>query len=195
MTTAKSHIANIVVCIGILPIIYLCVGCSTLFAPQSFSENYSLGAGVQSDAPEAIDGDMDTISNNTRIMISLPEMKSIRKVIIYSPNISNFVIYESLGEEGKWRPIKSIKGNKLDKIIVNTQVRTDKIRIFVSDTRGTRFAEPGAVRDVNGDLNAFSRQVDARPIVREIELYGLVDIDKPEEDEDEFIIDPKAPLF
>jgi hypothetical protein len=173
---------NFAVCI--LSAICLCAGCSALFAPQQLSENYALAEGVECDAPEAVDGNLNTVSKNTRIVISLPEKKSIRKIIIHSPNISNFILYESIGEEGEWRPIKSVKGNKLTKVIINTHVTTDKIRMFVTDTRGGRVADPGSLRDVDGDTNIFSRQVDAPPQIQEIELYGLVDK-----------IEPKAPLF
>ena len=164
--------------------VYLCAGCSTLFAPQRLSDNYALERGVECNAPAVIDGDMETISNSTRIVISLPEEKSIRKIVIHSPNISNFIVYESTGPEGEWDPIKSVKGNKLNEIVINAHVITDKIRIFITDTRGTRFADPDTVRGVDGELNMFSRQVDARPIIQEIELYGLVDA-----------VEPKAPLF
>jgi hypothetical protein len=168
----------------IISAICLCAGCSTLFAPQQLSENYALAEGVECDAPEAVDGDLNTVSNNTRIVISLPEKKSIRKIIIHSPNISNFILYESIGEEGEWRPIKSVKGNRLTEVAINTHVTTDKIRMFVTDTSGGRFAEPESLRDVDGRTNIFSRQVDAPPQIQEIELYGLVDK-----------IEPKAPLF
>ena len=97
------------------------------------------------------------------------------------------ILYQSIGEEGEWRVIESIKGNKLDKVVINTQVMTDKIRMFITDTSGGKFADPGNVRDVDGNVNIFSRQVDALPQIQEIELYGLVDkIEK---------IEPKAPLF
>ena len=179
ITDLGSWICTLSVC--------LCVGCSTLFAPQTFSENYALADGVICDAYEVVDGDLETVSNRSRIVITLPEAKPIRRVIIYSPNISNFILYESTGPEGEWDPIKRVKGNKLDKIVVNTQATTDKIRLFVSDTRGTRFADPGQVRDADGRTNMFKRQVDARPVIQEIELYGLVDsINK---------VEPKAPLF
>lgn len=170
-----------------MSVICLCVGCSALFAPQQFSENYAAAEGVECNAPEAVDGDLSTVSSNTRIVISLPGRKSIRKIVIYSPNISNFILYESTGQEDEWRVIESIKGNKLDKVAINTQVMTDKIRMFVTDTSGGRFADPGNVRDVDGNVNIFSRQVDALPQIQEIELYGLVDkIEK---------VEPKAPLF
>ena len=193
-----------------------CVGCSALFAPQELSENYTLAAGVECDAPEAVDGDLNTVSNNTRIVISLPERMTIRKIIIHSPNISNFILYESTGREGDWVVIKSIKGNKQTRIVINTVVATDKIRMFITDTRGTRFADPGTVRDVNEGSNIFSRQVDAPPQIQEIELYGLVskervhtgvekidvdevdidvDVGEAEEDTDEYKIDPNAPIL
>ena len=166
----------------------LCTGCSTLFAPQQFSENYARSSGVICNSPRAVDGDINTASNNTRILITLPEIKSIRKIIIYSPNISNFIIYESIGQEGEWRPITSVKGNKSTKIIINTQVTTDKIRMFITDTTGIRFDKPGVVKDLQGrEFQVYSRQRDARPVIQEIELYGLVDA--PEE------IKPDAPLF
>ncbi len=179
----KSMVCILIVC--------LCTGCSalsTLFVPQQLSENYARASGAICNSPKAVDGDLDTASNNTRILITLPEMKSIRKIIIYSPNISNFIIYESIGQEGEWRPIKSVKGNKSTKIVINTQVTTDKIRIFVTDTTGSRFVGPGVMKDLRGrDVQVYSRQVDARPVIQEIELYGLVDT--PEE------IKPEAPLF
>lgn len=159
----------------ILLFLPLCVGCSALFVPQQLSENYALAEGVECDAPEAVDGDLKTVSNNTRILISLPEKRSIRKIIIHSPNISNFILYESLGKEGEWRIIKSVKGNTLSKIVIDTQVTTDKIRLFVTDTSKGRFADPGTVNYGNGRTNIFSSQVDALPIIQEIELYGLVD--------------------
>jgi len=159
----------------ILLTICLCLGCSTLFAPQQLSENYARIPGVKSNAPEAVDGDLNTISKNTRIFISLPEEKSIMKIVIHSPNISNFTLYELAGEKNEWRRIKGIKGNKLSKIVINTQVTTDAIRMFVSDTSKGRFAEPGTIRHMDGHTNIFSSQVDALPQIQEIELYGLVD--------------------
>ena len=183
---AKSRIANLTLWICILAVCLL-AGCSTLFAPQEFSENYALADGVRCDAPAVVDGDLETTSESRRIVISLPEAKAIRRVIIHSPNISNFVLYESIGEKDEWRLIKRVKGNKLNKIVVNTQVTTDKIRIFVSDTRGSRFVDPGKMIDETGRKNVFTRKVDTRPIIQEIELYGLVSsVDD---------IDPQAPLF
>ena len=167
--------------------VFLCAGCSAFFAPQTLSENYALDDGVRCDAPEAVDGDLKTASNRTRIHITLPEEKSIRRIIIHSPNISNFVLYKSTGPEGDWRPIKSVKGNELDKVVINTQVITDKIRMFVSDTRGTRFAKPGRIIEADGLPSQFSRQVDVRPVIQEIELYGLVDSTEK--------VEPTAPLF
>ena len=179
MANSKLWICILVIC--------LCAGCSALFAPQILSENYALADGVQCNAPEAVDGDLETVSNSRRIVIALPEAKPIRRIVIHSPNISNFVLYESTGPEGEWQPIKSIKGNKLDRIVVNAHVITDKIRMFVSDTRGTRFADPGKMRDADGRTNLFSRQVDVRPEIQEIELYGLVDSVNE--------VEAKAPLF
>ncbi|MGQ9609342.1 MAG: hypothetical protein ACUVWN_08570 [bacterium] len=152
----------------------LFIGCSTLFVPQQLSENYALMPGVECDAPEAVDGDLNTISNNTRIHISFPEKKSIRRIIIHSPNISNFIIYENLGGEGQWKIIKSFKGNTQTRIEVNTQVTTDKIRIFITDTTGVKYVGPGVAKDKNGFYQKVDAQLDTRPQIQEIEIYGLV---------------------
>jgi len=182
----KIEVANPKLWICILAV-WLFAGCSTLFAPQELSENYALEDGVQSDAPAVVDGDLETSITTRRIVITLPEARAIRRVIIHSPNISNFVLYQSIGAEGEWRPIKSVKGNKLDKIVVNTQVTTDRIRLYVSNARGSRFAEPGQTLDETGRRNRFSRMVDARPVIQEIELYGLVGSAEK--------IEPQSPLF
>ncbi len=164
---------------SIILVICLCAGCSALFAPQELSENYAFAPGVECNAPLAVDGNLETVSSSTRILITLPERKSIRKIIIHSPNISDCILYESTGQEGQWKIIKGIRGNKLPRIVISTQVITDKIRMFVSDTRGSRFADPGTVMAEDGYTNLFSRRVDAAPQIQEIELYGLVDKIKP----------------
>jgi len=165
-----------------------CANFEKVFAPQQLSENYALMPGVECDAPEAVDGDLNTVSNNTRIVISLPEKKSIRRIVIYNTNIANFILYEYKGKEGDWKIINSFKGNKQPKIVVNTQVVTDKIRIFISDTHGSRFVGPGIVRDENKIIHKVDAQLDALPEIQEIELYGFVDtVEKPEKS--------KKPIF
>jgi hypothetical protein len=151
------------------------IGCSTLFAPQQLSENYTRLPGVECDAPEAVDGNMNTISNRSRIVISLPEKRSIRRIVIHSTNISNFILYEYKGNVGDWKIIKGFRGNTESKIVIDTQVITDKIRIFISDTSGTRFVGPGVVRDKNGLIYEVDAQIDVKPQIQEIELYGFVD--------------------
>jgi hypothetical protein len=175
------------VCYGSLSLILLifvfagCANFEKLVAPQELSENYSLLPGVECDAPEVVDGDLNTISNNTRIVISLPEKKSIRRIVINNTNISNFILYEYQGKEGDWKIINSFKGNTQPKIVVNTQVITDKIRIFISDTRGNKFVGPGVVKDDSGFNRKVDSQLDSPPETQEIELYGFVDtVAKPE---------------
>jgi hypothetical protein len=161
--------------------VFICVGCSTLFVPQQLSENYALTPGVVCNAPGVVDGNLNTASSEKRIVISLPEKKSISKIVVHSPNVSNFIVYEFLGNEGQWKIIESVKGNKLPKVVIDTHVITDKLRFFITDTRGVDFADPGTMRDEDGLINMFSRRVDATPQVQEIEIYGLVDKIKTDE--------------
>ena len=90
------------VCMFVVILFMPLTGC-VLFTQQEWSENYALMDGVKSNSPLAIDGNIETIGeaqlprNSTgrlsspEILITLPEKKVIRKIIIHSDNLKKLV--------------------------------------------------------------------------------------------------------
>jgi hypothetical protein len=164
------------------------ISTQNIFKEQQWSENYAKADGVKSTSPETIDGDMNTVGKipfpegaygkpvvgafpNAEAIITLPEKKSISKIVIRSDNLPDFKVLASVGVVGgkeDWKLIKEFTNNKLKEIIIRTSVQTDKILIRargiapISSTESTR---------VMGGV-VTSRKV-IEPEIREIELYGF----------------------
>ena len=106
-------------------------GCSALFSEQEWSENYALMEGVQSTSPQMIDGKLNTVGETTfpastegfmganaasQVIVTLPEKKVIRRIVIHSDNLSAFDIYADKGSiavEADWQLIKDVKSVKM----------------------------------------------------------------------------------
>ena len=97
----------------------------SLFAEQDWSDNYALLDGAMSTNPEMIDGDIGTVgetrsssgpgrlygsSNATEVVVTLPEKKLIRRIVIHSDNINKFAIYADRGgtlhSDTDWQLVK-----------------------------------------------------------------------------------------
>lgn len=162
--------------------------CGNLITEQRWSENYAKSDGVQSTSPEMIDGDMNTVGKisfpegvygkpvsgafpNAEAIITLPEKKTINRIVIYSDNLPDFKVMASTGTVGgkdDWKLIKEFTNNKLKEIVIRTSVQTDKILIRA---RGIApLASTESTRVMGGVVT--SRKV-MEPEIREIELYGL----------------------
>ena len=131
-------------------------GCSAMFSEQEWSTNYALLDGVHATNPEMIDGDIGTVgvtnhqstSNNVRnvtnpspeIVITLPEKKVVRRIVIHSDNIVRFNLYADKGgsalSDTDWKLIKEAKAVKSSPIVVPIlySFPTDKIRLVVLGT-------------------------------------------------------------
>lgn len=130
-------------------------GCSTLLSPQEWSENYALLDGSQATNMQMIDGDINTIGEtsttnktNSRVgsspppevIVSLPDKKVIRKIIIHSDNIKKFRLYADKGgsaiSETDWFMIKEVQSVRTNPIVVPVlySFPTDKIRVAVLET-------------------------------------------------------------
>ena len=130
-------------------------GCSALLTQQEWSENYALLDGTQANSIEMIDGDINTVgvissasnsaSNAGRtsapeVIVNLPEKKVVRKIVIHSDNIKNFVLYADKG--GKtitgtdWQMIKTVQRVKSHPIVIPILYAfpTDRIRLTVLGT-------------------------------------------------------------
>lgn len=131
-------------------------GCSALLTQQEWSENYALLDGTKANSIEMIDGDMNTVgvvsstsnsaSNANRtsaaleVIVNLPEKKVVRKIVIHSDNIKNFILYADKG--GKtltgtdWQMIKTVQRVKSHPIVIPILYAfpTDRIRLTVLGT-------------------------------------------------------------
>lgn len=167
-------------------------GCSALFSEQEWSENYALMEGVQSTVPQAIDGKLNTVGETTfpastegfmganaasQVIVTLPEKKIIRRIVIHSDNLSSFDIYADKGSiavDADWQLIKDVKSVKQSPIQISLLIPfpTDRIRLRVLGTKDDALlnrqqrARSGGFRG----WNTGNRRAAAK--IREIELYG-----------------------
>lgn len=129
-------------------------GCSALLTQQEWSENYALLDGTQANSIEMIDGDINTVgvlssassvSSTDRtpapeVIVNLPEKKVVRKIVIHSDNIKNFVLYADKGGRTitgtDWQMIKTVQRVKSHPIVIPILYAfpTDRIRLTVLGT-------------------------------------------------------------
>jgi len=175
----------------ILISIYL-AGCEsalfqTVFQEQEWSENYALAEGVKCTSPEMIDGDVNTAGKtifpegvygktvygafpSAEVEVTLPEKKSIRKIVIRSEDLSAFDVLASIGEKGDWKLIKEFEKNTEKEIVIRTSVVTDKIKIRARGKSSFAGTERGIV---HGGVMTMRSTTVTEPEILEIELYGL----------------------
>lgn len=135
-------------------------GCSVIFAPQEWSDNYALMDGVQSTDPQMIDGNLDTIGqavltlentsyrlndnadfirNDSIVVVTLPEKKKIYRIILHSENLKHFVVYVDKGKARKgedWHRViemRDVMSRKFD-LKPKMPYITDQIKIRILKT-------------------------------------------------------------
>jgi len=168
-------------------------GCSTLqdfSAQQAWSNNFALAEGVKSNDPAIIDGKVATVGQSQYVestgdtilsmgsqsesIITLPEPKSIHRVVIHSPNLQAFDIWTT-DAQGRWDKIKEVQSNK-KKIIdlrLNRTVYTSGVKIRVRRTSDDAEQRRKNVQNVRG-WRVFSGKTNAPARIAEVELYGFV---------------------
>ena len=173
----------------LVSILVCLIGCESplfqaVFQEQEWSENYVLADGVICTSPEMIDGDINTVGRasfpervggrtvygafpNAEVDITLPEKKSIHKIVIYSDKLESFRIMASAGTGGNWKEIANFDNNTEKMIVIKASVVTDKIKIRARPIAGDSSV---AARDVGlaGRVRAM-----LEPEIQEIELYGF----------------------
>ena len=166
-------------------------GCSALFSEQEWSDNYALMEGVQSTSPQMIDGKLNTVGETTfpastegfmganaasQVVITLPEKKVVRRIVIHSDNLSAFDIYADKGSiavEADWQLIKDVKSVKTSPFKVSLLIPfpTNRIRLRVLGTRDDALLNrQQRARSAGRGWNTGNRRAAAK--IREIELYG-----------------------
>ncbi len=152
----------------------------SIVAKQEWSKNYAAVEGVEATSPLMIDGNKSTIGETqtpagtggrgsaefTEAIVTLPEKKNIRRIVLYTTNLESFSVY-AIADDGKiWKPLEEIKNNSEKMIDMSVSTVTDKIRIRVRKTSDDERLPGGRSR----------RQVRrAKGKIREIEIYGLVE--------------------
>jgi hypothetical protein len=173
------------------------IGCSALFSQQEWSDNYSLLEGTSATSPQMIDGNLNTIGETTfpagtdtafgsnpasEVIITLPEKKVIRRIVIYSDTLKTFDIFADQGSisvEQDWKLIKEVKSVKssLIEIPVLVPIPTNRIRLRVlstTDDAGLKRSQ----RARSGGRNQFGQNRRAQAKIKEIELYGYKTVEQ-----------------
>ncbi len=130
-------------------------GCSVLFSEQEWSENYALLDGAYSTNAQMIDGDINSVgeasssnvstlqlrsNSSPEVVITLPEKKIIRRIVIHSDNIKKFNLYADKGgsaiSDSDWKLIKEAKSVKSGLIVIPIlySFPTDRVRLVVLGT-------------------------------------------------------------
>ena len=175
-----------VVCVIFLA--FLAVGCGSIgksiVAKQEWSENYAAIEGVEATSPLMIDGQLSTVGEArapadslgttaiSEAVVKLPEKKSIRRVVIHTPNIKDFTVYGAGETEGEWELLEEVKNNEEKQIAVNVSAATDKVKITVRRTSDDVVT--------SGSRGRRKRVQHANGKIQEIEIYGLVEEGSPE---------------
>ncbi len=141
--------------LSLICFVVIMAGCSALLSPQEWSENYALLDGAQASSMQMIDGDLNTVGEtsstnktNSRVgssppsevIVSLPNKKVVRKIIIHSDNIKKFRLYADKGgsaiSDTDWYMIKEVQSVRSNPIVIPVlySFPTDQIRIAVLET-------------------------------------------------------------
>ena len=162
------------------------LGCGFTTA-QEWSENYALLEGVRATSPAMIDGNLRTmgetafpegsqgfsgVSPASEAVITLPEKKLIRRIVIHTANLKEFDVFADKGHND-WRIIKEVNSVKTNPInlIVSAPFPTDRIRVRVLGTKDDAQLRRRQ-RARSGGYNRFSGTQRAPGKIHEIELYG-----------------------
>ena len=174
------------------------VGCAALFSKQEWSENYTQLEGVRATNPAMIDGNVRTsgetvfpesvyvaASPPSEAIITLPEKRLIRRVVVYSDNLKTFDIFADKGgiglQQTDWQLVKEVKSISKSPIslLLPLNFKTDQIRIRVLNTtddasvRRQQRARSGGRFFSTGNRRAVGK-------IYEIELYGYKSTEEAE---------------
>jgi hypothetical protein len=178
-------------------LLFLClsaiVGCATLFSKQEWSENYTQLEGVRATNPAMIDGNVKTpgetvfpesvyiaASPPSEAIITLPEKKLIRRMVVYSDNLKTFDVFADKGgiglQQTDWQLIKEVKSASKSPIslMLPLSFKTDQIRIRVLSTTDDASMRRKQRARTGGGGGGLYRTGNRRAVgkIYEIELYG-----------------------
>ncbi len=186
-------------------------GCSILVTKQEWSENYALLEGAHSTSPQMIDGQLETIGQTSfprgaqrgtiatppsEVIITLPEEKTIRKIVIHADNVKKLEIFADKGIgtiDADWKLIKEIRNVTTNPIEIPVSIlfSTAKLRVRVLETtEDSELTRKRHAADVNklvraqrggaksgASLQTLRRRAAGK--IREIEIYGYKSANTP----------------
>lgn len=173
-------------------IAFTVLGCGSvtksIMAKQDWSENYALAEEVEATSPLMVDGDLSTMAETqapteargrgstefTEAVVKLPERKSIRRIVLHTPNMETFSVYAATDDGDTWKPLEEVKNNSEKMVDISVSAVTDKIRIRVRKTSDDERQAGGRRRG--------GRMTHAKGKIKEIEIYGLVEAHASESD-------------
>jgi hypothetical protein len=151
-----SRILYLVSCTLYLFTLVLLSGCSSKLSPmfsESWSVNFALASnGAKATSPEINDGKIDTWGvtqmPKREYILTLPEIKEVNRVIIYSGNMIAYELFCWDNKENKWVSIGGIGPNAGSKKVYSDKYKmtiprfdhrinfkTDKIKLMVDRTQ------------------------------------------------------------
>lgn len=193
---------KITLLIFLFSLVVLTTGCHVLLSEQEWSDNYTQLDGTMATSPQMIDGNLNTVGETqafsgpqyiyrgggSEVIITLPEKKSIRKLVIHSDNIKKFNLYADKGgtalSDSDWQLIKEVKSVKSYPLEVPILYAfpTDRLRLVVLDTsddaslwrqeKAKMYTNPNQMMQsyFGGRFNTFRQSLSGR--ISEIEIYG-----------------------
>jgi len=182
----RINMYRILTTLSMLIIITSLLGCglfTSVVGKEEWSKNYSLADGVTATAPEMIDGNLKTSGKTaspagtdqsrgtpavSEAIVTLPERKSIYKVIIYSSNLRTFDLMADKGDNN-WERIKEVKSVQGSPIELRVSTLTNKIKVRVKST--TDDAKVGREQRSRAGGGRRGRRR-APGDISEIEIYG-----------------------
>lgn len=184
------------------------IGCSVLFAPQEWSDNYALMDGARSTSPQMIDGKLETVGETifgssgggpraggfgyvnfkgSEVVVTLPEKQRVHRIVLHADNLKHFIIYADRGggiiDGADWQFVKEMQSVKTKTVDLRITIPylTDRIRILVLKTS----EDAQLLRETSVNLGGM-RIIGSRGApgkIREIELYGFKTAEQAEADD------------
>jgi hypothetical protein len=124
----------------VLFIILILSGCSSKLSSvlsESWSDNYALQKyGTEVSHMGINDGDLNTwgVTDpvNREYIITFPEIKDMRKIVLYSGNITSYKLFYLDNRSDKWKLAGDVKSAKIGKVVNYEKLKTE---IFVFEHR------------------------------------------------------------
>ena len=113
----------------------------------------------------------------SEVVITLPEKKIIRRIVIHANNLKTFDVYADKGgilADSDWQMIADIKSVKTSPIELSVMVPfpTDRIRLRVLSTEDDAMLRRRNSARYAGRVRVLGENQRAPGKIREIELYG-----------------------